>query len=83
MLRQGFEGRSTRGSGGFACTFFGLARGIGPARFHLFFPSFVQSVSSSSHKNILFTTFAKSVPLGQVAGHLKHFPYYQVCPLSK
>jgi len=44
---------STCGSGGFACTFFGFARGIGFTRFYLVFPSFVESVSASSHKNYL------------------------------
>jgi hypothetical protein len=41
------------GLSGFACTFFGLARGIGVTRFYLFFPSFIESDSASSHENIL------------------------------
>jgi len=51
-----------RGLSGFACTFFGLARGIGAASFFLFFPSFIESVSASSHKNVLLLLLAQSVP---------------------
>jgi len=44
-----------RGGGlsGFACTFFGLARGIGVTRFYLFCPSAIESFSACYHKNIL------------------------------
>ncbi len=43
----------------FACTFFFLAWGIGAARFFLFCPSAIETVSACYHKNILLLLFAK------------------------
>ena len=68
--------RGLRSLSGFACTFFFLAWGIGAARFLLFCPSAIESVSASSHKIYPFTTCCQNVPLCQVSGHLRLFLYY-------